>query len=543
MSRDLLTPTRMPEKARLEDPSEPVPRAESSLGYALRSYAILSILLSLTIRVLHRGPYYPGLDAEGAAGGLFRVATMSASELWRFHWANHHSSTSIWSFNGLLFTLLPGWLASRWPSELWPHLITFLVTVLSFYLIVKALELRQEDSGIVLLGWSASSALLSHSFAGLAYVSSILPYALALWVVFRLKDRWLASLVVGLLVVEVSWHVQELGRTVFLVFLAAGFLVSPAPRSTRAVWLLTGSWACWLAIEHPNFNTQRFTVIPSAPWHELGSRLAALGTRFATLQIDIPVLTLAGIVSALVVRRHRWFWRVLLLAQLGMIASIELNRNPVSFGVHWVWPRRTLLCSFLCVAVAAAAYRERRQSVNWLAGILLVGSLWQMADTIGWAMQPLDPKGVGRVHTLPFTASTDYTVSPTLVDWYLQMRGHVDRGDSIIVLCNLGPSTNPPGILERLYLHLGHEAFMERVFVFGSQEQRAVKLPIRPLHSVRRFVNGIRNPAKVQGFWMASPEATTVITALERRFVVEVWPPVKDVAGSGTLRRFVIQPR
>jgi hypothetical protein len=166
-------------------------------------------------------------------------------------------------------------------------------------------------------------------------------------------------------------------------------------------------------------------------------------------------------------------------------------------------------------------------------------------------MQPLDPQEVGWVHTLPFTASTDYAVSPTVVDWYLQMRGHVDRGDSIVVLCNLASTTNPSGILERLYLHLGHEAFMKRVFVFGSQEQRSVKLPIRPLHSVRRFVNGIRDPAKVQGFWIENrgdppivrEEAATVIAALERRFVLEVGPAVKDVAGPGTLKRFVIQPR
>ena len=515
---------------------------------ALRSYAVVSVVLSLAIRILHRGTYYPGLDVEGAAGGLFRVVTMTPSELWRFHWSNHHGSTAVWAFNGALFTLVPGWLASRWPSEMWPHLLTFLVVALSFYVLVKALRLRRHDSWIVLLAWSASSALLSYSVAGFAYVSAILPYALALWVVFRLRDRWLASLVAALLVVEVSWQVQELGRTVFLVFLLAGALVSPAPRSTRAVWLLIGGWACWFAIQHPNFNTQRFSGIPSVPPHELWSRFVVLATRFATVRIDIPMLIVTGIASAVTVREHRWFWRALLLVQLAMVVSVELNRNPQSLGIHEVWPRRTLLCSFLCVAIAAVAHRERRRSVTWVAGMLLAGSLWQMAHTIAWAMQPLDPKGVGRVHTLPFTSARDYKVSPTVVNWYLQMRGHADRGDTVIVLTNLGSFNDPPGILERLYLHLGHEAFMDRVLVFGSQENRLVKVPIRPVHTADGLVDRIRNPAKVHGFWLDNPrdppivrqEAAAVIAALERRFVLDVGPAVKDVEGPGTLKHFVV---
>jgi hypothetical protein len=63
-------------------------------------------------------------------------------------------------------------------------------------------------------------------------------------------------------------------------------------------------------------------------------------------------------------------------------------------------------------------------------------------------------------------------------------------------------------------------------------------------------VDGIRDPGKVQGFWIEGPhdppvvreEHAAVIAALERRFTVEFGPPMRDIAGPGSFRRFVIQP-
>jgi hypothetical protein len=414
--------------------------------------AIVSVSVSLGVRVVHRGPYYPGWDVLGAAQGLLRVSTQTPSEILGFYATYHYRSIPAWNVYGAPIVLIPGWLASRWPSEWWPHAVTFAITVSMLWLLGRALELRRDEWAVLLLAWGASGTLLSYSVAGFAYITCFWPHALALWIVLRWQRRWLWTLALCALTVELSFHVQELGRTAFVVFALAALLIPDVPWKTRGVWLLAGAWQCWLSLLNPTFNTAhhlQFAVPADTP-----SRLFALAERVVTAQLDIPILLLTGVIGALFVRRNRWFWRFLLASQLGLVVLLALN-DGTNLGVRSIWPRRTLLVSFLCVATSLAYFREA--SRRWmLVGLLLLGNGWQLASTVAWARQPLGwgPRREANF-PLPFTQTTlDYLVPFGVVDWAREIRASVESGKRVVLVYNLWSwqenPTNPTSRLSRM---------------------------------------------------------------------------------------------
>jgi hypothetical protein len=479
------------------------PGTSGALGLLLL-VSTLGICLSLGLRLAHRGVYYPGWDVLGAAQGLYLVSTHTLGEIWEFYRTHRYSTVTAWNVYGLPIALLPGWLASLWPCEWWPHIVTFVLNLCMLGLIGRALALRGAEWTIVLLAWGASGALLSYSVAGFAYITGFLPYAVALWIVLRLQQHWLWTLVLAALVTELSWHGQELGRTVFVVFLAAGFLLAGVPWKTRGVWLLAGGWQCLNALLHPTFNTARHAELSLSG--DLFSRLAALGMRILTGEVDVPILFATGLASALLIRRHRWFWRALLGTHVGLIVALALNDGP-TLGVAGVWPRRTLVLLFLCLSLTAAYFKETPR--RWvLVGVLLIGNVWQLALTVSWSRQPLDRREAD--FTLPFTATTlDYMVPFSVVDWERGILDSIEAGKRVVLVYNLSSwqenATNPAAVLERLYLSLGHERFQESVFVFGSQTVRWNTFPVRPLEDLEVFVEELTDPESFLGYHHPHP--------------------------------------
>lgn len=66
---------------------------------------------------------------------------------------------------------------------------------------------------------------MSQSVTGLACVTAIVPHALAVWVVLRLGDRPVASLIVAGAIWLLGWQGQELGRTACLTLIAGAIVV------------------------------------------------------------------------------------------------------------------------------------------------------------------------------------------------------------------------------------------------------------------------------------------------------------------------------
>jgi hypothetical protein len=522
----------------------------------LPPFALAVVTLSLALRVAHRGPYYPGWDVLGAVHGLYVASTRSVGEVAVYCFERYRAHDFVWCIEGVL-GMLPGWLAARWPSEYWPHAITFSLTVLTLCLLARATALGRRDVWVVLLAWSASPSMLSWSVTGLPYVSNVLPYALALWVVLRWQSSWIASAAIALLTVEVSWQVQELGRTVFAVFVAAALFLPDVPWRTRLVWCLVAAWQGWQALASPTLNTARFVAMEVPSIAVAGPRLLALAGRLARLEILMPAVPVAAAAGLVFLGRRRWFWGALVGFHAALILLVAVNEGTL-LGVDAVSPRRALLFLALCVATVCAAYRERRSARPILAGVLMLGAVWQLVDTVRWSREPFPTGDFGQGPTLPFVASSiDYTVPYFLVDWYAEMRDHADAGRKLILVYNLSSydenPTDPAGILERLYLHLGHARFVDSVFVFGTRMRRWNELPIRPIDDLAGFVAAIDDPTAFDGYWLrhesdAEPwpaarrfrlASGAVLSALAQRFDIVHEAPVVD--GPRTLIRFSLQ--
>src|SRR3954469_14421502 len=65
-------------------------RLLSRTNLLLSSLGIIIVSLSLIIRVLYRGPYYPGWDAISPAHGLFIVSTHSFWEAFSYVFQSAH---------------------------------------------------------------------------------------------------------------------------------------------------------------------------------------------------------------------------------------------------------------------------------------------------------------------------------------------------------------------------------------------------------------------------------------------------------------------
>jgi hypothetical protein len=537
----------------------------------LPAFACASVGAALLARVVHRGGYFPGWDVVGAANGLRLVATLRLSDLVAYYREHYFDPGLFWNVLGLPVALLPGALAHRWPWECWPHVVTPALVGVSLAALARGLALRPAQLWTCLLPIGASPAFLSYTVAGFPYVSNVLPYGLALWAVLRPGRGALASAVLGALAVALAFQVQELGRTVFVVFLAAAALLPGPPRRVRAVWLAVGVAGAWLALHHPTANTGRYTAMAVPAPVDVVRHGWALVRHFAAGTPDLPVLVPAGVIAALAAGRQRWFWSSLLLAHAGLLVLLAANSGLLQ-GIVAVWPRRTLLLSFLCAASCTAALRRPGRARAVLLALLVGGNAWQLADTARWARRPVTGSATGWGYVLPYThtplranlpvdraSHLDSRVCVLCVDWYHEMRAALDAGRTVFLVYNLTSfdenATDPAGIIDRLYLRLGHLEFLRRVLVFGDDRLRVNELPIRPMPQLAPMLDALTDPSAVQGYWMHHPldempweaakkhraEVIATFTELARRFRV-TWGVGSQDANGRRLYRFELAP-
>lgn len=544
----------------------------SRLDRVLTAVALVTVAGSLATRVAHRGEYYPGWDVVGAAHAAHLISTKTVDEIVALYVSYRWRLPGFWNTAGLPTALLPGWLAWMWPWERWLHVITPCLTVLALGLTARALGLPLRALWMVLLPLGASPALLSYAVAGLAYVSSTVPHALALWVVFRARASVLRTVLWTLVAIGLSWHMQELGRTAFVVLLAAA-LTLPAPSwRIRLVWLVAAAAWCALVVVFPTPNTVRHAGMTLPPLGVWGEHASALVLHFVRATPDHPVLLAAGCLAAALVGGERWFWSALLLFQAGLVFVLASN-DGINQGLHAVWPRRTLVLSFVALAACAAALRQRRAATTALLIVgLVIGNIWQSWATVEWARHPLDARGERDwSYTLPFTHTPlgpgpvegirglDSQVSRLLVDWHTEMRAELANGRRILLIYNLlsfdENAANPAGIIDRLYLQLGHEGFQETVFVFGGNRIMVRELPIRPLNTFDDFVASIAAPSEWRAYWVHHPyednewpasvkrraEVAQMFSSLERRFQLQWGSSSRDRQGR-VLHRFSLHP-
>jgi hypothetical protein len=508
----------------------------------------------------------------GAAKGLHMVATETPREYLADYVGYRTKGTLPWNAVGLPVAILPGLLASLHPSEFWPHAVTFALFLTSLGLLWRAIGLPAEDADLLLLGWASSSALLSFSIAGLPYISNTLPFALALWVVLKPRS-WIAALVLSAVAIESSWHVQELGRTVFLVFVSAALLLPGLRPATRIVFGVAGAVQVLQAMRFHSANTSRYAAMSVPDPYDGARSLVALGGHFLHQRPDLFALVPLGLVAVAFTGKRRWFWMAVIGAQIVLLWLLAANTGPLQ-GVGCVWPRRALLLMFLCLAALLAACSEAPRLRPWIRIALLTAAALQLTDTALWARRPLNGSGNGEEgFTLPYTETwiplerghrtyLDYTTPFFMVDWYLEMRDAVDRGEKILLLYNSTSYdenfTNPAAVLERLYLHLGHQRFVDQVFVFDGTNGHWDAVPVRRPGQFPDVLASISDPSVIRGYWLHhlnderrdwekarqhKAEMEWLVKSLNRRFRIDYQPSSQSPYGARELRRFTLAVR
>lgn len=472
-------------------------------------FALFSVGLSLWLRVVYRGPYYPGWDVLGPAHGLFLVSTRS---LWDAVGSVVHSTRHFqyWNHtNSLLYTLIPGYLGSLWPWEYWAHLLTFALVLLTLWLVAKVVDLPIRRFWMLLLAWGASPAMLSFSVAGYPYITGLLPHALALWITLdnRIRRNWMVSLVLCLVANELSWHLYELGKSLFIVFIAAAVFHRHISRRTRVAWLLGAAVQVTTIVLYPGANVGIVLRPDSVGMDSIRAGIVNVGTAlFYDQTLDSPVLLVLGLFSLFFLKSNRWFFLSLLLFQIGLVVALGMQ------GADLLRPRRFLLVEFYClVAVvgmlcrpaAASRFGERPRVV--LVAFLLLGNVWQIVNLVQYMKLPVEQQR----YPMPFTFSqADYFVPAAEVKWVLELRSRVEAGEKLLLVYNFSSypenTTDPAGALERLYVSLGHQRFVDSIFVFGSTPCRYSCLPVRPLETLEAFLDGIQSGTP------APPETFTV---------------------------------
>jgi hypothetical protein len=529
----------------------------------------LSVGSALTLRWWHRGHYQTGWEVLATAQGLFMVSTRSAADLFRFY-SDYQHIPSQWIVYSIPVSLLPGWLTSLAPWGYWAHVTTMAMVALSLWLLGLALRLSGGQWWLLLLCWGASPALLSFTATGFAYISSIVPYAVAIWVVFRWQTSVVGTLLLALLAVGLAWQVQELGRTVFLVFAAAAVLLPAVPWRIRVVWLAVAGLQYWLATTYLNGDTSLFLAMRLPPPGELPGHLAAFARYlFVERGVDLPILLTGALLATLAARSGRWFWGALVGVHLGLLFLVAMNNGTLQ-GPMAVWPRRALLFQFVCVGTIVSALRAGGALRPWLLALLVAGNAWQLADTVRWASRDLDAEHRGFFTPLPFTQSPfstghdspnlDSEVRAFAVDWSRSLRQQVEQGRKLLVVYNLSSHdenvTDPAAVLDRLYIELGHDRFMENVWVFGNENVRWNFLPIRPLDQFPTFVASLHSDG-FAGEWLYHPhddEPTWNVAKVHRAELQEIFDTLKahfDLEWSGPDRdpegreswRFTLRPK
>lgn len=464
----------------------------------LLSFGLVSVTTSLVVRAIHRGSYIPGWDLIAATQGHMLASTLPFWNALRQAWYQNRHYWLPFPTYSIPFSLIPGYLGRLWPWPYWAHLCTLASFIGTLVLILWSARLKMRQIGILLLAWGASPMLLSHSIAGYPWASGFVSHALALYVTMnrRLHAHWLATACLAFLAIESSWHVYQPSRSVSVVFLAALFFYRRAPILTRLVWLCAAAvQVIEAAVIHPSpssttFFSERVGFLTGAMiWEGVRDFIKHLWANF----FDLPTIWILGVLSLALFKRDRWFLTLLLLVQVALVIYIAIPAGATTSDA--LRPRRFIAVEGYCLVAIICMFREAGwRARRTLIGVLLIGNVWQAANLTSFILTPKGNVGF----PMPYMTSHEGVglVSFEDVDGSRGLRMHAKAGGRFLLLhnfsCYTESMTNPEGLLEFLYLSLGHKRFVSSVFVFGSESCRYSCLPIRSLAEFTSFLDGIR---------------------------------------------------
>ena len=304
----------------------------------------------------------------------------------------------------------------------------------------------------------------------------------------------------GLCIIELSWHVYELGKLVFVLFLMGAFVLPRTRWPVQSMWIFVGLLGCSLTIitqganvtDNLNQTTRFFPLVTKG-----------INNIFQTLVhrriLDLPILPIAGLVVLPWIKKDRWFlWGAFLMQWVLLIVL-------ASRGIYEMRPRRFVLIDFYSLVALCAFARDRLFPEDahkiWrcmgvvILCVLLAGCVWQYTDLWLFTRTPVIEKN----RCLPFTESIpDYYINPARIKCMSVIADDVRKGHKVVLIYNYAayPENNadPTCLLERLYLDLGHDQFVRSVFVFGSYVSRYSTVPMFPMSSIRSVLSSRVEP-------------------------------------------------
>ncbi|MFN8545020.1 MAG: hypothetical protein U0807_12570 [Candidatus Binatia bacterium] len=461
---------------------------------ALLALALASVTVGLVTRVVVRGGEVPGWDLLLATEGQYLLATrgVCGALAETFHQVRH-----FWlppSAYSVIYGLIPGALNRAWPSIFWQPAVVFLawIVTLALLLVATGWGLRSARGWtLALLGWGASPSLLSYSVEGYPWGGGMLPFALVLAMALAWARRpWAVMIPLLAIAWELPWHGYELAKTTGLVVCVGALFAPDVDRLRRMVWIGVGAsqmaaaqwlWPSANMIAFGHGNVGAGVGIPHAlPLLPAGAaRLAE--ALFGSAPLIVPVLTITGAVALRWAGSARRVLTISFLVQLGLVLLLAAAGPGLLRG------RRFQVVEGLSLAAVLAAGRSAPPRVRAvLVALLLAGNVWTMIDLATFARTP----PASRAFSLPGVASAEGVgvVDRPAVRWAEALVRRARAGGRIVVLhgqqCPCEDVTNPAGVLERLYLRLGHETFARQVIAVGVEGPRYVTVPVVDVRTV-----------------------------------------------------------
>ncbi|MCB0392998.1 MAG: hypothetical protein KDD25_00475 [Bdellovibrionales bacterium] len=464
------------------------------------------IFVSIVLRAFHMGQNYSGWDVLGIAEGIYKLKTMS---LWEavnqiFHQSRNYQ---YWcTTDSLILSLIPASFYLIFPWEYWAHAFTFFLSFFAFYLSIRTLRPNSTQLAVILFALASSSIFMTFSIS-YPYISALLPHAIAFSIVRsdRLRDRPRITFILGLILCELSFHLYEIGRLFFGLFLTHAVFDKEAKPKTRFAWGLVGTLMLGILIHHHLFRGQGHMVHQS------------FGT-FGTLVGNIPNLLMMVFDYAFV----RWEFDLPILIALGFVAlfySRPLDRKTLGFMLLGCWilifslaqsaewemrPRRFLLVqyyNFLLVASLVKNYKpspkNRYSALFFIALFATIGTFWQIGHTISFSTMPISHTN----RSMPYILSkADFFVRPNQVSWADEIVDRLSKNESLILIYNFYSfpenTTDPLGLLERIYLKIGHEQFQRHVLVPTDRTARYSHVPFVDKEHFIKEIERIKNSNK-----------------------------------------------
>jgi hypothetical protein len=450
-------------------------------GAAGRRQLLLSLYLVaffaalIGVPVWHRGPFVYGWELVGPAEGYRLLNEEGFVAALRTTWERSRHYFYWTPIASVPFALVPALLRSMHPWPFWPQAVSFAVTLGSVLLCASILRLRRA---LLLAVLGAAPALAMFAVVGFPYSSILLPFSLALILVFRRRGAPAtpASLALELLlwlgVAELTLHCYEMSKIVFLVLLSAAIALAGVPRSRRALWAVGALAFAVGAFRLGGGNlgqikgTAPFALLVAAAPSRLLLAGRDLLTDWAYSSLVVLPLALAALVC---VERDACFWRVLWFGTLVPVLALALQ------GPDQVRTRRLLLllfCSALLVVLAWDGLTRTPARRAAVVGLMAAGHLMALATVARFVARPI------AAHALPWTASpADFVLDPGLLRDAQRLIELVRKGQAPHVLVyGYGAypenTTDPQALPERLLLGLGYETFSRRVFLLDRPRCR-----------------------------------------------------------------------